>query len=54
MSKYLLPKETRNFFDTLCIYQAEDGAKCELSIAQQMKLSPFSTIINQRPKYSMW
>lgn len=54
MSMYFLPKETRIFFDTLCMYQAEDGAVGGLSIPEQLKMKPFTTIIHQRPHHGMF
>ena len=51
---YLVPKETRIFFDTLCMYQAEDGAIGGLSIPEQLTMKPFTTIIHQKPHHGMF
>lgn len=51
---YFLPKETRVFFCSMCLYQPEDGAVSGLSIAQQLAKRPFATIIQNRPRYGMF
>jgi len=54
MTMYLVPKETRIFFDTVCLYQAEDGTTGGLSILEQLKKKPFQTIINKKPQRGMF
>eukprot|EP00593_Proboscia_inermis_P000572 CAMPEP_0171299708 /NCGR_PEP_ID=MMETSP0816-20121228/8565_1 /TAXON_ID=420281 /ORGANISM="Proboscia inermis, Strain CCAP1064/1" /LENGTH=342 /DNA_ID=CAMNT_0011775727 /DNA_START=222 /DNA_END=1247 /DNA_ORIENTATION=- len=51
---YLLPKETRIFFDSVCLYQADDGAIGGLTIPQQLAMKPFTTIIHQKPQHGMF
>jgi len=51
---YLVPKETRIFFDTLCMYQAEDGTIGGLSIPEQLTMKPFTTIIHKKPQHGMF
>jgi len=51
---YLVPKDTRIFFDTVCLYQAEDGTIGGLSIPEQLTLKPFTTIIHQKPHHGMF
>jgi len=51
---YSLPKETRIFFDSLCLYQAEDNAAFGLSIAQQLVQKPFALIIERKPTHGMF
>merc|ERR1719401_970 len=48
-----LPEDTPVFFCTFCLYQPEDGAAGGLSLEEAIKLEPFGTIINLRPKYGM-
>jgi len=54
MTMYLVPKETRIFFDTVCLYQAEDGTIGGLSIPEQLTLKPFQTIIQKKPQRGMF
>jgi len=51
---YLLPNDTRIFFDAMCMYQAEDGALGGLSITEQLAMKPFTTIIHQKPQHGMF
>merc|ERR1712150_19715 len=54
LSLYRLPKETRIFFDSLCLYQPDDNADLGLSIEQQLLKKPFARIIQKMPKYGMF
>jgi len=54
MMMYLVPKETRIFFCTLCMYQADDGAIGGLTIQEQLAMRPFQTIIYQKPQHGMF
>ena len=54
INMFLLPKETRIFFCTLCMYQPQDNATGGLSIAQQLTRNPFAEIISQRPSHGMY
>jgi len=52
VSLFYLPKDTRIFFCTFCMYQPEDNAGP--SIADQLALNSFSKIIESLPKYGMF
>jgi len=51
---YFLPKETRVFFCTMCLYQPEDHHQAGLTIEQQIELQPFSKVIEKNPKHGMY
>ena len=51
---YHVPKETWIFFDTVCMYQAEDSTIGGLSIPEQLAMKPFTTIIHQKPQHGMF
>eukprot|EP00555_Chaetoceros_dichaeta_P013250 CAMPEP_0198272860 /NCGR_PEP_ID=MMETSP1447-20131203/54754_1 /TAXON_ID=420782 /ORGANISM="Chaetoceros dichaeta, Strain CCMP1751" /LENGTH=400 /DNA_ID=CAMNT_0043966265 /DNA_START=616 /DNA_END=1818 /DNA_ORIENTATION=- len=54
ITMYLLPETTPIFFCTLCMYQPEDKAEGGLTIAEQLKKSPFAAVIGSKPKYGMF
>lgn len=54
VNHHSVPKETRAFFCTLCMYQPEDHADGGLTISEQLDRKPFAKIIESRPKYGMY
>jgi len=51
---YLVPKETRIFFCTFCMDQAEDDTIGGLSIQEQLTKKPFQTIIDRGLHHGMF
>jgi len=50
---YSLPKTTRVFFCTICMFQPGDNHQSGLTIEEQILLEPFTKIIESKPEYGM-
>jgi len=51
---FFIPKETRVFICTMCLYQPEDYHQAGLTIEQQIEFQPISKIIENKPTYGMY
>jgi len=49
-----IPKETRVFFCTVCLYQPEDYHQAGLTIEEELLLEPLSKVIEHKPKDGMY